>query len=48
MLFSGGVTFVEMVQAADLRNRKDFADGLQTVVPFANSQCSTSMPIVLA
>ena len=28
VLFSGGVTFVEMVQAADSRNRKDFADGL--------------------
>jgi len=25
---SGGVSFVEMVQAADLRNRKDFTDGL--------------------
>jgi len=25
---SAGVTFVEMVQATDLRNRKDFADGL--------------------
>jgi hypothetical protein len=25
---SGGVSFVEMVQATDLRNRKDFADGL--------------------
>jgi hypothetical protein len=25
---SGGVSFVEMVQAADLRNRNDFTDGL--------------------